>query len=188
MESRWQKSAAVCAALAMIAGACGWQLLLVTKVDQPRKGAAVSIVSQLNFRYDSAFIWSILVSADGLQALSGFILDEGEGEKPLSKVGDSMAATAGSDKGRVIATMVQNRELRVLFEPENAAYVVHKRFLVATAGNGCVVQYWSQYTDFESEVDERAAGERKKITECADAFRTVVESRIKPSQRSPHGH
>ena len=179
---------AICAVLAIATAACGWQLILATKVDQPRKGAAISIVSQLNFRYDAAFIWSILTSGEGLQALTGFAIEQPDQEKTLTNVGDSWAASAGDNTGKiVVTTMGANRELRLVFEPEKAGFVIHKRLRVATAGNGCVIQYWSQYTDFESETDAKAAKEREMIIEAADAFRAVVESRVKPTQRSPHG-
>ena len=177
------------AVLGLAAATCGWQLILATKVDQPRKGSAVSIVSQLNFRYDAAFVWSILTSAQGLQELAGISIEPADREKSLTKAGDWVAASVGDDRGRLVVTMIgQNRDFRLVFEPESAAYVIHKRFLVATAGNGCVIQYWSMYTEFDSGADDRAAKEREKVVAAAGAFRAVVESRVTSAPRSPHGH
>jgi hypothetical protein len=176
------------AAILVLTGmAAAWQLILATKIEQPRKGAAVSIVSQLNFRYDSNFLWSILTMTSGLEAITGIRIDEADREKSIAKVGDWLGATVSSDHGRLIVTgWEQGRELRVMFEPPSAAYVVHKRFVVATAGNGSVLQYWSLYTDFEPEADQKASKEHQQIAASADAFRTLVESRAKPQQRPGH--
>lgn len=167
--------------LVLTGAAAGWQVILATLVEQPRMGAAVSIVGKSNFRYDSAFIWSILVSTEGLEAMTGFDIDEPDHGKSLSKVGDWVAASSGPSRGRVVATFVEHgRELRLVFEPDSAAGVMHKRFLIATAGNGCVLQYWSQFSDFEPGSEERADKSRQSIVAAADAFRALVESRIRP--------
>src|SRR5207244_1004601 len=103
--------------------AVAWQE--ISNTFQPvQKGTAVSIVSQMNFRFDRTLIWSTVISMPGLQAISGIKIDAADFGKTLTKIGDSVAGELWSQKGRVVVTAFEEgRELRVVFEPASANYL-----------------------------------------------------------------
>ncbi len=168
---------------------CGSQSIKNTNIQSPRKGAAITIGTQLNFRFDQARVWQVLTTVEGIQALTGFAIEEPDQgkvfeRKGFEQVGDAMPAKWGERKGRlVVTTFEKGREIRMVFEADDPERLSSRRFELATAGNGCVLRYWVQYTDFaekSEDVDVAAKEMTEQIEKAAVAFRKVAEPKPRP--------
>lgn len=167
---------AVCAALAF-----GRQESQTTKVEPVQQGAAINIVAQLNFRYDRTRVWEALTSAEGLAAITGMTIADADREKKLAAMGDVVAGKCGDDAVRILVTALDpNRELRVSLESNDPDFLSVRRFVLATAGNGCVLRYRIQYTDYAPGAEERAANVRKGLADTSVAFRRIAEPKWAP--------
>ncbi len=141
-----------------------------------KKTTLVTIPATFEVAVPIAKAWALASSVDGFCALAGFIPDPAAKTKAFAKVGDSLPATMWTDKGTLIATMVtKGKELRVAWEPENAAYLCGKRIVLSPAGDGTKIEYWDRYTDDQANVDETAAVVTKETEAGVTKFKLMAE-------------
>lgn len=138
-----------------------------------KKGMLVSIPATLELKAPPAKVWAAVTSMEGFAALTGF---KTTGGASFGKLGDSVAAQAWEDKGRLVVTeFVPQKELRVTFEPARGHYLCQKRIVLTPSAVGTRLEYWDRYTDDLPNADATARQVVAETEKMVAAFQKMVE-------------
>ena len=140
------------------------------------KSTLVKIQAQVLIKATPAHVWQVLTTTEGLGKITG--IKNMETGKTVTKVGDVFNGAAWSDTGAVNCVfLMKEKELRVSFEPQTAAYLCQHRVVIAAdPSNGTMVTVYDRYTDDKTDtVDKTAATVATDLTAQLDAFRVAVE-------------
>jgi hypothetical protein len=142
----------------------------------PKKTTFVTIQGNVLIKATPANVWQVLTASDGIAILTG--ATGVETGKTLAKVGDALPATAWKDGGNLVATfLLKEKELRMAFEPNSAAYLAqHRAVLEPGSTGGTVLSVFVRYTDDKTDnVDRTIQTLTAELAAHLEAFRVRVE-------------
>jgi hypothetical protein len=123
-----------------------------------KKAVLIAIPARFEVAAPPTRVWSVLTSAEGFSALTGFEIATAERSRTFARVGDHVNAKVWSDTGRLVVTHIAaGRELRVAWEPGNASYVCAKRIILHPKGKISEIDYLDRYSDDQPNADATAA-------------------------------
>ncbi len=151
-------------------------VLVATDLMPVRKSTFVTISARVEVKAPPATVWKTLCSVDGFCAITGFKPVPGQKLRSFSRVGDALPAGIWTDTGRLIVTHLSpGRELRVVFEPENASYLCASRVILKPSGDGTSVEYTDRYSDDQPTVDQTARQVFQETMAAVEAFKLLAE-------------
>ncbi len=163
----------MCAAAVLIAGAA------CAKGPGYRKTALVRIPTEFVVKAAPDAVWQKLTHDRTFMTLAGFVPSSMMPAHQWEKIGDATPATMGSDGGVLVVTRIDSsdRELRVTFEPADAAYLCHHvvRVTADAASGGTRVTLVDRYTDDKATVDKTAQAMVTEQAKHVAAFRAALE-------------
>jgi len=146
-----------------------------------RKTVLVRVPAEFSVTAAPDAVWEKLTNDRTFMMLAGFTPSSMMPAHRWEKIGDATPATAGSDGGVLVVTRIDSsdRELRVAFEPADAAYLCHHIVkLAAAAGGGTQVTLVSRYTDDKAPatVDKTAREVVAAQAKAIAAFKAEVDA------------